>query len=224
MENGEDLPVMDWMQKKRKALQRTLLAASLAAAATSLGCAELEGTLAPVDDCTELGEDLRARAMDEMERTLDANLETALSWIQPVEESAEEVASARAELLILPCYELSGTLSPIFMNTALGPVSATSFTWAWAGSVILSADSTTAPTATSGTNNQVAGVAEADFVKNDGEYIYILADGAFHGITFLDLASHAIINSMLALAQSAGGGSQPIINLAITIIVDTIAG
>ena len=72
---------MDWMQKKRKALKRTLLAASLAAAATSLGCAELEGTLAPAEDCTELGENLRARAIDEMERTLDANLETAVSWI-----------------------------------------------------------------------------------------------------------------------------------------------
>ena len=29
------------------------------------------------------------------------------------------------------------------------------------------------------TNNQVAGVAEADFIKNDGGYIYILADGKF---------------------------------------------
>jgi Beta propeller domain len=30
----------------------------------------------------------------------------------------------------------------------------------------------------SGTNNQVAGVDEADFVKNDGEYLYIVANGA----------------------------------------------
>ena len=30
----------------------------------------------------------------------------------------------------------------------------------------------------SGTNNQVAGVDEADFVKNDGQYLYIVANGA----------------------------------------------
>ncbi len=32
---------------------------------------------------------------------------------------------------------------------------------------------------TSGTNNQVAGVDEADFVKNDGSYLYVVANGAF---------------------------------------------
>lgn len=31
----------------------------------------------------------------------------------------------------------------------------------------------------SGTNNQVAGVDEADFVKNDGQYLYVVANGAF---------------------------------------------
>ena len=31
---------------------------------------------------------------------------------------------------------------------------------------------------TSGTNNQVAGVDEADFVKNDGQYLYVVANGA----------------------------------------------
>ena len=30
----------------------------------------------------------------------------------------------------------------------------------------------------SGTNNQVAGVDEADFVKNDGQYLYVVANGA----------------------------------------------
>ena len=40
---------MGWMQKKRQAFKGTLLAASLAAATTSLGCNELEGTLAPAD-------------------------------------------------------------------------------------------------------------------------------------------------------------------------------
>jgi Beta propeller domain len=35
------------------------------------------------------------------------------------------------------------------------------------------------PKESTGTNNQVAGVDEADFVKNDGKFIYLLANGAF---------------------------------------------
>jgi hypothetical protein len=35
------------------------------------------------------------------------------------------------------------------------------------------------PNETTGTNNQVAGVDEADIVKNDGKFIYLLANGAF---------------------------------------------
>ncbi|MGE0546195.1 MAG: beta-propeller domain-containing protein [Kofleriaceae bacterium] len=36
-----------------------------------------------------------------------------------------------------------------------------------------------APTTGTGTNNQVAGVDEADFVKNDGQYIYLAQNGVF---------------------------------------------
>lgn len=44
-------------------------------------------------------------------------------------------------------------------------------------------------TQTSSTNNQVAGVGEADFVKNDNQYIYAVADGAFHIVTAWPAAS-----------------------------------
>lgn len=37
---------------------------------------------------------------------------------------------------------------------------------------------TTGPTQGTGTNNQVSGVDEADFIKNDGQYIYLAQDGA----------------------------------------------
>ncbi len=37
----------------------------------------------------------------------------------------------------------------------------------------------TGPTTGTGTNNQVAGVDEADFVKNDGQYIYLAQNGVF---------------------------------------------
>src|SRR4051794_1083291 len=35
------------------------------------------------------------------------------------------------------------------------------------------------PTTGTGTNNQVAGVDEADFIKNDGQYIYLAQNGVF---------------------------------------------
>jgi hypothetical protein len=40
------------------------------------------------------------------------------------------------------------------------------------------AASTSGPTAFSETNNQVAGVDEADFIKTDGQYLYVAANGA----------------------------------------------
>ena len=42
-----------------------------------------------------------------------------------------------------------------------------------------SAPSDGGPTTGTGTNNQVAGVDEADFVKNDGQYIYLAQNGVF---------------------------------------------
>ncbi|RYZ59402.1 MAG: hypothetical protein EOP08_15520, partial [Proteobacteria bacterium] len=42
-----------------------------------------------------------------------------------------------------------------------------------------SAGSDGSATSASGTNNQVAGVDEADFIKNDLKYMYVAANGAF---------------------------------------------
>ena len=44
------------------------------------------------------------------------------------------------------------------------------------------------------TNNQVAGVEEADFMKNDGRYIYILADGGFQIVEAWPAADSRIIS------------------------------
>ena len=46
------------------------------------------------------------------------------------------------------------------------------------GSAPSSSPSSPKASESSGTNNQVAGVDEADFVKNDGQYLYIVANGA----------------------------------------------
>jgi hypothetical protein len=48
----------------------------------------------------------------------------------------------------------------------------------FAGSSSSSSGSGSKASQSSGTNNQVAGVDEADFVKNDGQYLYIVANGA----------------------------------------------
>jgi len=97
--------------------------------------------LQPAASCGALLDDLRSQALAEMNRRLDANLESALAgnrcW-------NEEDAFA------------AGSPSPGAPSQTAG---------GGARSV-------------STTNNQVAGVDEADFVKNDSRYVYILAAGS----------------------------------------------
>jgi hypothetical protein len=86
------------------------------------------------------------------------------------------------------------------------------------------------PVATTGTNNQVAAVDEADFVKNDGHHFYVLAQGKFqildawpadqtHRVGALDLAAEGAPRKMflegakayvyLAVPGAGVGGAAP---------------
>jgi Beta propeller domain len=48
----------------------------------------------------------------------------------------------------------------------------------------------------SGTNNQVAGVDEADFVKNDGQYLYIVANGALRILKAWPASAAALVSKV----------------------------
>jgi hypothetical protein len=53
------------------------------------------------------------------------------------------------------------------------------------------------PVSVSSTNNQVAGVEEADFVKTDGQYIYIVSDGRFQIIDAWPPTQAHVVSSVL---------------------------
>ncbi|MCP4683702.1 MAG: hypothetical protein GY864_15335 [Desulfobacterales bacterium] len=101
------------------------------------------------DNCTGLIDELKNSAIHEMEKRVDANLELALEYGS--------------------CFYYGGNIlsgggsTPSPPSSGYGP------------------DATAAEGAQeySETNTQVTGVDEADFVKNDGSHIYILADGRF---------------------------------------------
>jgi len=147
-------------------LKRAPLLAGLCVAAAALGCMDLEGALVPADSCAALEEDLRAQAIEEMERLLDENLEQALIWAAAPSDPPSTGTGDGARLLIDP--------QPICFYRDLD-----STNYLAGVPITMVETSNEAPTAASGTNNQVVGVDEADFVKNDGSYIYIVADGAF---------------------------------------------
>jgi len=117
---------------------------------TRIGPSPRHASLNTVDSCEALINDLKQNAIKEMEQKLDENLKYALQ---------------------------SGGCRwyPVYYDYA-----------AWGnGNPIPAADikddssESSSATEYSETNNQVVGVDEADFVKNDGTYIYILADGKF---------------------------------------------
>ena len=76
------------------------------------------------------------------------------------------------------------------------------------------------PTTGTGTNNQVAGVDEADIIKNDGQYIYLAQNGVFrivdswpapetHEVSVTDLGGEAkklfVVGDRAAVYVSSGG-------------------
>jgi hypothetical protein len=103
--------------------------------------------LQAADSCDDVLGQLNARAIEESESALDANLEQAL-------------ALARGQGGF--CYDHFRVGPPLAGSPVDGSETAEDKASEY-----------------STTNTQIAGVDEADFVKNDGEYIYILADGEF---------------------------------------------
>lgn len=108
--------------------------------------------LRSADSCASAADDIKVQAIQEMEKILDQNLKTALQFpygCRPNYYSSDEGYGAVPFSAPMPT-SAGGTTS-----------------------------STSGATQYSETNVQVQGVDEADFIKNDGKYIYILANGSF---------------------------------------------
>jgi hypothetical protein len=121
-----------------------------------VGCSSRLGTveakLQVLADCSEVESAIRSAALRDMNQRLDQQLDNALQRNQQYCWMEGDGYAANA-----------GGGSP---GSPPAPTSGPSSSGQGASQV-------------SGTNNQVAGVDEADFIKNDNRYIYVVSGGAF---------------------------------------------
>jgi hypothetical protein len=120
-----------------------------------------QAKLVPLTGCTDVVAAARAKALAEMNQRLEVNLKQAL-----------DSASATTGPRVCPRPGVGAGYS----SGAAGP-GANGAPPAPAPSAPSSSegDRSSSASSYSGTNNQIAGVDEPDFVKNDGKYIYLVA-------------------------------------------------
>ncbi|MBI3073723.1 MAG: beta-propeller domain-containing protein [Deltaproteobacteria bacterium] len=127
--------------------------------------------LSPLPDCASAKAAIRAAAIREMHRQVD----------QQVENAIQNIANYSAYYRQYYCnrtYDTQAAGSAGSSNSGAGSGGASPPSPS-AGTSAEVDDSSAGASQTSGTNNQVAGVDEADFVKNDNVYIYTVTGKNF---------------------------------------------
>jgi uncharacterized secreted protein with C-terminal beta-propeller domain len=114
-------------------------------------------SLYPIADCNGVEEAIRAKALAEMNRRIDASLESALS------NGCGGYGRGEGDA----------------MNAGASPSPAPATTPGTPATDTGSKGSSGGATEVSKTNNQIAGVDEADFIKNDNKYIYVVNGSTF---------------------------------------------
>jgi hypothetical protein len=135
-------------------MRRIVLAAFgpvLIAAACDTG-REVEAKLYPVSSCSELEESIRAAAIKKMEQDVETSMESFLSNLGCRYQGWRDAG-------YYPAAD-AGAALPAPPPSESSP-------------------ETSGASQTSGTNNQVVGVDEADFLKNDNQYIYMVSAKSF---------------------------------------------
>ena len=129
--------------------------------ALTAGCGPeeaLEARLLPLSGCKAVGDSIRAAAIEEMSRKLDAELDrylgTSCDDLDPFSPPAGS-----------GMWDCSG--DPTKCSSSYGDADGEK------------QDDSSGASSYSKTNNQVAGVEEADLVKTDGSYLYLASDGGF---------------------------------------------
>ena len=119
--------------------------------------------LLPLASCADLAEQMRERALREMNQKLDEALAQTLAdaagGCRPTPQGGYGAVDTRATGAPPPAGVPTATAAP---GAAARPESGNGGASSY-----------------SGTNNQVAGVDEADFVKNDAKYIYVAQGSTF---------------------------------------------
>jgi uncharacterized secreted protein with C-terminal beta-propeller domain len=171
---------------------------------------ELEATkadlsmLVPANGCGDALAQIKEKIVSDMEKQVNANLEKALEKVKSNTDCYTgnlydaSVQYAAPETYLYPSgaagsggasYSHSGSAG----SSASVPATSNSPSTSSDSSARIGSSSTKSATDYSTTNNQVVGVDEADFVKNDPSYIYIVADGRFQIISAWPAAqSHEI--------------------------------
>ena len=110
-------------------------------------------SLEVISSCPALLTELKATAIEEMEQKVNVNLQNAIKW-------------GLCESPVYFDFESDDAVSADSVQSINS-----------AGALPLAPPTSESATEYSETNVQVAGVDEADFIKNDGSYIYMLANG-----------------------------------------------
>jgi hypothetical protein len=147
--------------------------------------------LRPIEDCPDLERAIRAQMAARMNEEIDANLESALDWLEHKDVYCECLYGVWNQ----ECAELNGRWTNI-AGAGYYPPSYDDAT----DTNTTGAEEADGATEYSTTNTQVAGVDEADFVKNDGSYVYVVAG---HELLILD-AWPAPATHLLARAEIEG--------------------
>lgn len=103
----------------------------------------------------------------------------AIAELQRVDSMAEVGSALRDNRLAEMHRRIDANLAAVKNPKYCRPQVAAMADMAPAGAGAEPANAPSGASEYSTTNNQVAGVDEADFVKNDGQYLYLLANGAF---------------------------------------------
>jgi hypothetical protein len=138
-----------------------------AATAYGWGGAERRAALEQPDDCGVLLEQLKLKAAHDVQAAVQSHLEMLLKSLQ--EREAETIDPRAFAVAYGPCGLpfWGGYAEPIIF----------SIDGASSGSAASATSSSASAQTYSTTNVQVAGVDEADFIKNDGSYLYVVAHG-----------------------------------------------
>lgn len=133
----------------------------------------VQGALISLPTCESVDEAIRAAAIRGIEQLMQRKLEQARATIED------------GTCYLSPLNGVTGRLNAGMSGGGAAPQP-----------VATSVDSASAPEAVSETNNQVAGVDEADFVKNDDRYIYAIAKGALQIVEAWPAASARVVASI----------------------------
>jgi hypothetical protein len=147
------------------------------------GVSAVAAKLSRVHSCEEAGERLRAHALERANKQLDLAVQAAYDRLNnPCAAQGPTTAATSTAPQVLMGGSAS-TGAPAKPASTPPTMSRAAATPAASGAPVAPASGASVAAETSTTNNQVAEVDEADFVKNDNKYVYAALNGSLRILT-----------------------------------------